>query len=359
MNNVALSKLLNIGIILLAMVLAYVGAIKLFYLFMPFLIGLLVSKLITPVVNFLHHYLKLPNNLSTTMAIFTVIGLSGYTLYALAMLALFYLGELADILPAWGNSIVDFGTQLSDQYRNLALQLPFDPASWLSKGIANLFSTLGAWATDFAGKGLSVAISLPKLLIAVIVTILSAFFFTKDRKSIDALILPYKRKFITENEYYQSFKQDVLSVIWGYLKAQLILMSITTVICFIGLSIIGIPKALPIAFGIGLVDALPLLGPAAAYLPWIISTIVAGNTAVAFKLFILYLCTTITRQIIEPKVVGTQIGIHPMLTLAALYIGVKLLGAPGLIIGPFTGVTIMAMYKRYYKNDTKIKIDEL
>ena len=217
-----------------------------------------------------------------------------------------------------------------------------------------MISSLGNWATQFAGKGVSIAISLPKLLIAVIITMLSAFFFTKDRKTIESIISPYKKRYFTENVHFLTFKQDVLSVILGYLKAQLILMSVTTTICAIGLSIIGIPKAIPIAFGIGLVDALPIFGPAAVYMPWIISTLIVGKSAVALKLFILYLCTTITRQIIEPKVVGTQIGIHPLLTLTALYLGVKLLGAPGLILGPFTGVTIIATYKRYYKKDTNI-----
>lgn len=358
MNNVVLSKILYLVLICLGVALFYVGFIKLFVLFLPFLIGLLISKIITPVVNIMHFKLKLPNNLSTAIVIFTVIGLSAYTIYALSMLLLFYVNEFAKVLPDWANAIVIFGTQLSSQYQHLAVQLPFDPASLLSKGVANLISSLGQWVTQFASKGVSFATSLPKVLITVVITMLSAFFFTKDRKMIEATIMPYKKKYFTENPHYLGFKSDVLSVILGYIKAQLILMSVTFTICAIGLTVIGIPKAIPIALGIGFVDALPIFGPAAVYMPWIISTLIIGDKVVALKLFILYLCTTITRQALEPKVVGEQIGIHPLLTLTALYLGVKLLGAPGLILGPFTGVTLIASYKRYYKKDTKSNISE-
>lgn len=358
MNNVVLSKSLYLVLIGLGIVLFYTGIIKLFILFLPFVIGLLISKLITPIVNFLHNHLKLPNNLSTAIMIFTVIGLSAYTLYAISMLILYYINEFAKVLPDWANAISIFGTQLSEQFKHLMLQLPFDPASLISKGAAGLLSDLGQWTTKFAGRGVSFATSLPKLLITVVITMLSAFFFTKDRKKIDALIEPYKRKYFTENPYFIAFRKDVLAVILGYLKAQLILMSVTFTICAIGLTIMGIPKAIPIALGIGLVDALPILGPAAVYMPWIISTLIIGNKAVAIKLFVLYLCTTITRQSLEPKVVSTQIGIHPLLTLTALYLGVKLLGVPGLILGPLTGVTLIASFKRYYKKEIKTENNE-
>ncbi len=359
MNNVVLSKLLTPLLIVAAIIIFYVGTIKLFFLFLPFVIGLLISKIITPIVNFMHNHIKIPNNISTAIMIFTIIGLGAYLVYGLSMLAIYYLNELAEVLPDWANAIVAFGTQLSQDYEHITHQLPFDPAEFLSKGAAGLISDLGTWATKFASRGVSFATSLPKLMITVIITMLSAFFFTKDRAQIDRMILPYKKKYFIENKHFIDFRHDVLSVITGYIKAQLILMSVTFTICSVGLLIIGVTNAIPIAFGIGFVDALPIFGPAAVYMPWIISTLIMGNKVLALKLFILYLCTTITRQILEPKVVSTQIGIHPLLTLTALYVGVKLLGAPGLILGPFTGVTLIATYNRYYKKDTKDKLTEL
>lgn len=352
MNNIVLNKLGTIVVILLGIALLYVGSIKLFFLFFPFLVGIFISKLITPMVSLLHERLKIPNNISTAIMILTVVGLSSYTVYSLALLLIYYIGELAKVLPDWANAIIVFGSNLSIKFQNMFIQLPFDPATYISKGAAGLISDLSAWATKYAGRGVSLATSLPGVLVSVIITILSAFFFTKDRKKIEVLIDPFKRKYFTENPHYLAFKQDVLSVIFGYIKAQGILMSITFSICTVGLLIIGVPNAIPIALGIGFVDALPIFGPATVYMPWIISVLITGNTTLALKLFVLYLTTTITRQIFEPKVVGTQIGIHPLLTLTALYLGVKLLGAPGLILGPFTMVTLLATYRRYFKKET-------
>lgn len=358
MNNIVLNKVGTLLAIVMGVVLLYIGTIKLFFLFFPFLIGLLISKIITPLVEFLHDKLKIPNNISTAIMILTVVGISSYVVYSLTLLLIYYIGEFANVLPSWASAIAVLGSNLSIKFQNMFIQLPFDPAAYLSKGAAGLISDISAWATKFAGRGVSLATSLPGLLVSVIITILSAFFFTKDRRKIEKLISPYKKKYFTENQHFIAFRHDVISVILGYLKAQLILMSITFTICATGLTIIGVPSAIPIALGIGFVDALPIFGPATVYMPWIISTLIMGNSALALKLFILYLTTTITRQIFEPKVVGTQIGIHPLLTLTALYLGVKLLGAPGLILGPFTMVTLLATYRRYYRKEAKSDLTE-
>lgn len=359
MNNIALNKITYILLLIASVILFYFGIVKLFFLFFPFIIGLLISKLITPIVEFLHKKAKLPNNLSTAIMILLVIGLSGYLIYLFVLLVAYYIGEFAKELPNWSNAIIILGSSLSIKFHNLFIELPIDPAVILSRGAASIVSDLGQWGSSFAARGISFATSLPALLISIVITILSAFFFTKDRLMIDALIAPYKRRFFTENRHYLAFRRDVLTVISGYLRAQLILMTVTFSICAAGLTIIKVPHAVPIALGIGFVDALPVLGPASVYFPWILSVIITGNHALAFKLFILYFMTTITRQMIEPKVVGTQIGVHPLLTLSALYIGVKCLGAPGLILGPFTMVALIATYKRYYKKDNNDDFSEL
>ncbi len=359
MNNIALNKITYMTLLLSLIALFYIGFIKLFFLFLPFIIGLFISKLITPVVELLHQKFKLPNNLSTAIMILLVIGLSSYLIYLLALLVIYYIGELAKVLPDWANAIMVFGSSLSIKFHNMFIQLPIDPAVIFSKGAAGIISDLSNWGSSFATRGLSLATSLPSLLISVVITILSAFFFTKDRKMIARLIEPTKKKYFTENPHYLAFRHDVLTVITGYIRAQLILMSVTFTICAVGLSFIQVNHAIPIALGIGFVDALPILGPASVYMPWILSVLLTGNQNLAFKLFILYLVTTITRQLLEPKVVGTQIGIHPLLTLSALYLGVKCLGAPGLILGPFTMVTLLATYRRYYSKDKNANISEL
>lgn len=348
MNNIVLNKLLTILLLMAGVVFLYLGTIKLFFLLLPFIVGYFVSKLVRPFVFVLHKKLKVPNGITSIFLILGVIAFSSYMIYLIAIGLIFLVEEFATVLPRWANLIVEYGLKWSDKLQDFYLQLPFDPAKVIADGAAGILSQLGQAATKIGSWSISFAKSLPAVLIGIVVTILSAFFFTKDRKLIEGVISPYTDRFITHNKYWQTFKKDVLLIVWGYIKAQLILMSITFVVSAVGLLIIGVPNAPLIALGIGLVDVLPLFGPAAVYMPWVITAFFLGQSPIAIKLLILYAVTTVTRQLLEPKVVGHQIGIHPLLSLAGLYLGVRLLGIPGLILGPFTMVTLVTLYKRYH-----------
>lgn len=351
MNNIVLNKLAYVLILIAGIVIVYMGMIKLTIIFLPFVFGWLISKLITPVVVFLHEKMKLPNSLSSVIMILTVVGISSYLVYLLGKLIVSIFREFSRVLPFWSSVIAEYGTKWSEKISDLFIGLPFDPATVISEGAASILSNMGNLASELATKSFSIASSLPSLLIALVIIILSAFFFTKDRAMITAVLKPYRVKYITNNRYWISFKGDILVVVWGYVKAQLILMSLTFVISAIGLSVIGIPNAIFVALGIGIVDALPMFGPAAIYMPWILTMVIGSQSALAIKLLVMYGITTLTRQFLEPKIVGTQIGIHPLLTLTGLYAGVKFLGIPGLIIGPFTMVAAVTLYSKYHHSE--------
>ncbi len=350
MNNIALNKLATLFVIIGGIILIYYLSIKMFFLFLPFIIGYFISKLVAPIVYFLHEKLKIPNNLATVIMTLMLISVIGYLIYLVAQGLIIGIGELSRVLPGWSKAITEYGETLSIKIGDMSTQLPFSPATIISKGLASVFSMISESAGMIANKGISLASSLPTALISIVITILSAFFFTKDRKMIAQLFAPYYDKFIGSNVYFQSFKTDILFIIWGYIKAQLTLMSITFTISAIGLMIIGVDKPIIFALGIGLVDMLPMFGPASFYIPWMISLLVGGQIALVIKLFFLYLTTTLTRQMLEPRILGGHIGVHPLLTLLGLYLGVKLLGIPGIILGPFTMVILVASYKRYYLN---------
>lgn len=87
-------------------------------------------------------------------------------------------------------------------------------------------------------------------------------------------------------------------------------------------------------YGIGFVDALPILGSGTVMLPWAIISAVNGDINLAIGLFILYIVVLVCRQVIEPKIVSSKIGIHPIFTLLAMYTGFRISGVLGLFIGP-------------------------
>src|SRR5699024_9383370 len=104
----------------------------------------------------------------------------------------------------------------------------------------------------------------------------------------------------------------------------------------IGLSIIGVDRAVLIALGIAVFDILPVLGTGGIMLPWAAIRALAGDYRMAISLFVVYLIITVIRNIIEPKIVGQQIGLHPVVTLISMFVGLQLFGAVGLFGLPIT-----------------------
>jgi len=135
------------------------------------------------------------------------------------------------------------------------------------------------------------------------------------------------------------------SALFGYIKAQFILMFIAAGITFIGLQILGVPYAFLLAILVGIADLLPIVGPGAVFFPWIIWEALNGNYGFAIALLILYAIVTIVRQVSQAKIVGDNIGLHPLEALIALFVGLRLMGVLGLIFGPIIWVVIKACWK--------------
>jgi sporulation integral membrane protein YtvI len=139
----------------------------------------------------------------------------------------------------------------------------------------------------------------------------------------------------------------------GYIKSQLILMIITFVVLSIGLIIIGMPWPIPIALVISILDIMPIVGSGIVMVPWSIINFIKGNADTGIQLAILYVILSISRQIIEPKIVGDQIGIRPLYTFAATILGSLVLGPIGVVVGPMIAVIISSIYRVKKKWDKR------
>src|SRR5699024_2333761 len=124
---------------------------------------------------------------------------------------------------------------------------------------------------------------------------------------------------------------------------QLILISITGCIIFISLSILRIEHALTIALLATAADLLPFVGTGIVFVPWIAYLFITGNYAMTINLLIIYMFIVISRQIIEPKVISANIGLHPLSALLALFIGIKIWGLLGVFIAPTLLVLLKAL----------------
>lgn len=143
--------------------------------------------------------------------------------------------------------------------------------------------------------------------------------------------------------YSQQITYHFKKALYGYIRAQLILICITALIIYVGLQLIGIKHALTITMITAIAELLPLVGTGLIFIPWIIVLFITGSYALTIKLSILYTIIIIIRQILEPKLVASHIGIHPLVALAVLFIGIQLWGIAGVIAAPFLLIIIQVI----------------
>ena len=211
-----------------------------------------------------------------------------------------------------------------------------------------LMDALGGLATSISTKAIGMvtgfAASLPMLFIKTVLFIVSTVFITMDYDKIMGFIVYQMNDRV--REIFEETKSYMVNVLFVVIRSYLIIMSITFVELSIGLTIIGVDYAILIALCIAIFDILPVLGTGGVMIPWTVISIILGNFWLALKLFILYVIITIVRNIIEPKIVGGQLGLHPIITLSSMFAGLQVLGGLGLFGFPIGLSLIVHLNKK-------------
>ena len=201
---------------------------------------------------------------------------------------------------------------------------------------AELASSVGSSVSSLSmtllGKLSSFAISLPGTFLKTVLMIISTFFISCDY----GRITKFCSKQINDKieVIILDIREYVVGTLWVCLKSYLIIMSITFVEMSIALTIIGIKNSILIAVIIAIFDILPVLGTGGIMIPWAIIKVLSGDFKLAISLAIIYLIVTIIRNIIEPKIVGGQLGLHPIVTLSSMFLGLNLIGGIGVFVMP-------------------------
>lgn len=182
---------------------------------------------------------------------------------------------------------------------------------------------------------------IPSFFIKFLFTIVSSFFFTIDYYKINDFIL---RQFSEKNQkFVLNIKKNGIDTILKFLKAYSILISITFLELAIGLSILQVQHSILFAALIAIIDILPVLGTGSILLPWAAVSFVKGNIGLSIGLLVIYFVILIIRQILEPKIVGHHIGLHPLVTLICMFAGAQLLGFIGLFLFPILATMLKNM----------------
>jgi len=341
MGNIIISKLMT----LMVLVLLYFIIAKSMVFMLPFIIGWFISIIIEPIVAFLNRKLKIYRGLASFISVIGFVVVGGLLISLLGGLIISELTKLSNRLPDITLKANDFIKYIDEKFQAFYINIPPDLAASIYNSLYNFLNSLTKYIGVLATSTINFVTAIPNFLLFILFTLLSAFFISKDKAKIYDFIRAHIPKRIYRSNRMKILKEDLLFALFGYFKAQLILMTITFTESAIGLTLIGVNYSILIAIIISFLDALPVLGSGSVYIPWIILKLMDKNYDTAVFLLILYLTITLVRQTLEPKILSTQIGLYPLITLMSIYVGIKIFGFIGIILGPIIVIAILALRK--------------
>ncbi|NLC68688.1 MAG: sporulation integral membrane protein YtvI [Clostridiaceae bacterium] len=334
-NKIKRAKMIKIGLAILA-IMGTIAGIYLFYKLsfyvMPFIIAFIISLIVEPIIRFLMRKVKLPRKVAAPIVLLFFIFSFG-TIIALGVIRLIHeIKSFSMILPDIISNLYTTITCWINKANTIIEWLPSEVTVTLSNTISDITKNLTNIVSKITRGAYTTAISIPEALLFLIITVLATYFISSDRERISKFFASqFPEKW---NNKVKSIISDMFSAFLGYVKAQLIIMAITFIELFTGFLIIRIKYSLLLAFIISILDALPIVGTGGFLIPWAIYSFFNGEIRLGVSLIVLYGIALTVRQLLEPKIIGTQIGLHPLATLIAMYVGLKILGIFGLILGP-------------------------
>lgn len=347
--------LANIGIALLGLLLVLFLVPKVLIFFSPFVVGWVIALIASPFVRFFEEKLKIKRKAGSAFVIIAVIALVIFVIYLAGSKLVTETMRLVEEFPIlWENVEEDFG-EIADKFDVVYKKLPVN----IQEGLTGMTDKIGVYVGELVGKLGTPTITavgnfakqLPTIIINVIMTLLSSYFFVAERNTLAGWFhrtMPGKVL-----KRYLMLKNGLLKAVGGYFKAQFKIEVWMYLLLVIGLSILHVKYTLLIALLIAIMDFLPFFGTGTIMVPWAIVKILSGDYQMALGLLIIWSVGQLARQVIQPKIVGDSIGVPPIPTLFLLYIGYKVSGVLGMIVAVPIGLIVYTMYQEGVFDTTK------
>lgn len=325
------------------------GAIYLIFkyllpLVIPFLIAIILAKIINPAVKWLGIQFHLKPPLAAALLLVVGGSILGWLLYWIGGQLLLQIKNLMQMWPTyeaqlcyWGDCACEKMEKLlhlqqgsvthmvNNMGRRITEELPQITVPYVAECSAGLIGKMSGVAA------------------VLMIIVFSVIFYIRDEESYEKWM--GQSIFAEEINYFSGHFGHVGRV---YLKTQGIIMLITATVCCVGLYLIGNEYSILLGIVIGIVDALPLFGTGTIFIPWVIVDILLGRWRTAVKLLILYLICYVLRQILEPRMLGEKLGVTPLEVVASVYVGLKLFGFSGLFLGPIAWILWKEIDKKYF-----------
>ncbi len=314
---------------------AYVFWRWLVWYLLPFVLAVVLTAMVLPLVERLQSW-----GVGRTGAVLMALGgaLGGLVLLSGAIFTLLAaeLVQISHRMPRYLASRPGQVARYLEQWNALRQHLGLGNAS-LGTEMHSLYNMAAAMGRTVA-HGL---LQLPEMALVMIVASVAAFFMLRDQRIVLRQVKRLSPPFLRPR--MGRLTMAMTGGLWGYLRAQFALVSLTGLATMGGLLVIGAPYAVLVGLTAGLLDLVPFMGPTMLLVPWALVSLLSGHGAMATHLIAVLAGVALVRQVVEPRLVGRGTGLHPLVVLFSLYMGIRLFGGSGVLIGPITAVMFNAI----------------
>lgn len=322
---------------------------KVLIFLLPFVIAAIIVRMLSPIINRMSNKNKFTKSivlLSFYVFVFIIVSLILVKIFLEAY-------NLFSTLIKNQDYILAHVTHALDKYEKYVSKLPDYSENLIDELVSKVLKYFNGTILNLLNSSINMLKMLPRLVVFIIVTILSSFIIINDKNIIV--------KFLTEQFPYSwlkignKIKKDILRLVFNYLRAQCILITLCFIELLVGLNIISmyckdVKYVLIVSIIIAAIDALPILGAGSVLIPWVlVEVFVVNNYILALSLLVLYIIIFLVRQYSEPKLISKGAGMHPLITLIAMYSGFKIFGVLGFLYGPIIAAIIRIVFSEEIK----------
>ncbi|MBO8155366.1 MAG: sporulation integral membrane protein YtvI [Bacillaceae bacterium] len=300
----------------------------------PLIVAYFTALLLNPLIRLFSSRFKISRKFSVIIVFLLFLILMTITGLYVATKAVAQMNKIAENAPEYINNVSDFVVDWQENLDTVTRDLPQDFIDQINDTIENSFNTIKKFFTDnltidniaeFAAK-------IPNYLVSILVYLIALFLFMLELPNLKQKFYNFLTDETAEKVRFMIARLSY--VVFGFLKAQFLVSLIIFAVSLIGLLYIAPDVAVIMSLIIWLIDFIPIIGSIVILGPWSLYMFLTGDLVMGTKLAILAIILLAIRRTVEPKVMGRHMGLSPLATLIAMYLGLKLIGIFGFILGP-------------------------
>lgn len=322
------------GVTAAAVLLLIYALPSLLSLLLPFVLGLVVAWLLNPPVRWIHRRTTLSRKIISLVLIVFIFCVLGGVLFGAVWAAV---NEVRSLFENWDSvtaALLGVLDNIKGWLNGLERFLPGFRADSLLRAAADWIRGLdvSGWLASMAGRAPSMLSAVSGFAIAAVVFLMAGYFITGDYPRLRFMVTD--RVPADARAFCATVKKIFMGAFGGYIKCQLILTLGVFGILLIGFTVVRQPYGLVLAGTLAVLDFIPIIGSGTVMVPWMLLDLFTGNYTHAIGFGIVWGLVVLFRRIAEPKILGDQTGLSPILSLVGIYVGMRLAGVAGMVIGP-------------------------